>query len=51
MHDLLCEYETKRHIYPSIAEYYPVLLKANPEFPGDEKSNPLQGYNTYTAHN
>ncbi|MCB5285935.1 MAG: DUF4932 domain-containing protein [Candidatus Cloacimonetes bacterium] len=51
MHDLLCEYETKRHIYPSIAEYYPVLLKANPQLPGDEKSNSLQGYNTYTAHN
>ena len=31
MHDLLCEYETRRHIYPSITEFYPELLKANPE--------------------
>lgn len=29
MHDLLCEYETRRHIYPSITEFYPELLKAS----------------------
>jgi len=33
MHDLLCEYETRRHIYPSITEFYPELLKASTDSP------------------
>jgi len=43
MHDLLCEYETQRHIYPSITEYYPELLKACPERPRSGELHCRQG--------
>ncbi|MBW6514409.1 MAG: DUF4932 domain-containing protein [Candidatus Syntrophosphaera sp.] len=33
MHDLLCDYETKRNIYPRIEDYYPLLLQAFPQCP------------------